>query len=154
MRGRIDETDYNIVNLLRRDGRISSTTIARDLKISEKTVRNRITRMGNDGILSIVAILDRAKLGYMAKAHVEVETEPLRVKDVAQLLAQMPEARWVSIVTGEYDILVSLCCKSNEGIFEFVTEKLAPIPGVRRTRTIMIVDELKHVEDWMPELEN
>ena len=60
----IDAIDSKIINLLQKDGRIPSTKIARGLGISEATVRNRIQRLIQEGIIQVVAVGNPFKLGF------------------------------------------------------------------------------------------
>jgi Lrp/AsnC family transcriptional regulator for asnA, asnC and gidA len=53
---KIDSIDASIIELLQRDGRLSNTDIARELDVSEATVRGRIKRLIDDEVIQIVAV--------------------------------------------------------------------------------------------------
>jgi Lrp/AsnC family transcriptional regulator for asnA, asnC and gidA len=83
-------------------------------------------------------------------ADVFVEVEPGRVREVAEITASFPQITYVACSTGESDVSISLRVRSIEELFEFVTEKLGKIPGVRRTQSYLLPVKLKDFDTWMP----
>ena len=55
-RPNIDELDSKIIEKLQKDGRVSNTDLAKSLKVSEATIRGRIKRLTDEGIIQIVAV--------------------------------------------------------------------------------------------------
>ena len=58
----LDVTDQKLVEQLQKDGRISHVTLAKQLGISERTVRNR--NLSKKGLIKIIALPDLGALGY------------------------------------------------------------------------------------------
>ena len=52
----LDELDYAIINLLREDGRLPYRAIARELGLTEATVRSRVKRLEESGSMRVVAV--------------------------------------------------------------------------------------------------
>jgi Lrp/AsnC family transcriptional regulator for asnA, asnC and gidA len=148
---RPDNTDWKIIALLNEDGRMPSAEIARVLgNISARTVTNRINALTEHGIINVRAVVNPAKVGYGVMADVFLEVEPGRVREVAGLAAEFPESSYVACATGESDVSISLRVRSIEELFDFVTEKLGKIPGVRRTQSYVLPLKIKDLDTWLP----
>jgi len=72
------------------------------------------------------------------------------VRKVAETVARFPQVSYVACATGETDVSISLRVRSNEELFDFVTEQLGRIPGVRRTQTHLLPAKLKDIDTWLP----
>lgn len=146
-----DSFDWKIIALLNEDGRMPSAEIARRLgNVSARTVTNRINSLNEHGIINIRAVVNPQLVGYGVLADVFLEVEPGRVREVAQQAAEYPESSYVACATGESDVSISLRARSIEELFDFVTEKLGKIPGVRRTRTYLLPLKIKDLDTWLP----
>jgi len=146
-----DQFDWKIIALLNEDGRTPSAEIARKLgNVSARTVTNRINTLTKHGIINVRAIVSPEKVGYGVMADVFVEVEPGRVREVAYKAAKFPQSSYVACATGESDVSVSLRVRSIEELFDFVTEKLGKIPGVRRTQSYLLPLKIKDLDTWLP----
>jgi Lrp/AsnC family transcriptional regulator for asnA, asnC and gidA len=146
-----DSFDWKIIALLNKDGRMPSAEIARKLgNVSARTVTNRINALTEHGIINVRAVVNPDKVGYSVMADVFVEVEPGRVREVAKQAAEFPQCSYVACATGESDVSVSLRLRSIEELFDFVTEKLGKIPGVRRTQTYLLPLKIKDLDTWLP----
>jgi len=76
-----------------------------------------------------------------AKAFVLIETEVGRTKDVVAALQNQKakEIKSVDLVTGPYDIIVVVEHDDFNAIGSLVTDKIHPVPGVRRTVTCLSI---------------
>lgn len=148
---KLDRTDWGIIYLLNKDGRMTSAEIARRLgDVSARTVTNRIETLRQHGIINVVAIVNPEKVGYSVMADVFIEVEPGQVRAVAEKTAEFPQVTYVACATGESDVSISLRVRSIEELFEFTTERLGKIPGVRRTQTYLLPLKIKDLDSWMP----
>lgn len=146
---RIDETDRKIIDCLRADGRMSSTEIARTLgPVSERTVRYRIDRMIERGVIQIGAIVNPRTLGYAVTADVWLEVVPDRLREVAERLAELPEVSYVAYSTGERDLSIQVYAQDNEDLHAFVSDVVGRIPGVTHTSTMLVPWKVKDVHQW------
>jgi Lrp/AsnC family transcriptional regulator, regulator for asnA, asnC and gidA len=131
----LTEADVAIIECLSRDARMSVSRIAQKLKIPESTVRHRMRRLVNEGILQFAAVTDPLKLGYPVWVWIGLNVEMRRIRDVANRLTKFPEVYFVGITTGGYDIILSAIFRSTEDLLAFLMENLAAIPGITRTST-------------------
>ena len=64
----MDELDRKIIALLQVDGRASNAKIAREVGVSEGTVRRRLRRLIQDDVVKVIAVPNLEKLGYATTA--------------------------------------------------------------------------------------
>ncbi len=133
----MDDLDIKIISRLQGDGRVSNVEIARDVGISEGTVRRRLKRLIQDEFIRVSALRDPGKMGYASEALVGVQADPCKIDQVAEDLARLDEVDWVTITTGAYDVFAWAALQSAEELGIFLRTKVGPIPGVRRTETFV-----------------
>ena len=132
----IDKLDLAIMSQLQEDGRKSFTDIAAELNIAKNTVRNRVARLQTAGLLRIIGWVDPTAVGYNAPALMQISVEPPSlIQEAAEQLADIPEVRFVAMVTGEYPIMVDVRCRDREHLTELITKKIYSIEGVTHART-------------------
>lgn len=89
---KLDHIDWAIITLLNEDGRMPSVEIERRLgNVSARTVTNRIESLILKGIINIRAVVNPEKVGYGVMAEVLIETEPGRLRQVAERTALFPQ---------------------------------------------------------------
>jgi Lrp/AsnC family transcriptional regulator for asnA, asnC and gidA len=89
-------------------------------------------------------------VGFGVMAEMFIQTEPGRLREVAEKTAGFPQVSYVACATGETDIIISLRARSIEELFDFITEELGKIPGVRHTQTYLLPLKLKDFATWLP----
>ncbi|HUT61535.1 MAG TPA: Lrp/AsnC family transcriptional regulator [Phycisphaerae bacterium] len=143
----MDTIDLRIALALADNGRMPNSEIARRLGVSEGTVRQRLRRLIGAGALKVQAMVnaDQAPNQYMAVIGLSLEGRQLE-KCAAQI-NRFPEVQRTLIVTGRFDILVSLLLDGHDRLVDFVTHKLSKVPGIRDSETFVC---LKDYEPWFP----
>lgn len=145
--GGLDDVSKGIIEQLQEDGRRPYATIGKAVGLSEAAVRQRVTRLLETGVMQIVAVTDPMQVGFSRAAMVGVEVEG-DIETVADLLSAMPEADYVVITTGSFDILVEVVCEDDESMLELINRRIRAIPGVRRTETFMYLTLRKQIYTW------
>ena len=133
----MDELDSRIIEMLQEDGRASNAGIAREVGVSEGTVRRRLKRLVQEEYIRVVALLDPGKMGYVSEALIGVQVDPDKIDQVAGDLAELHEVSWVSVTTGAYDIFAWASLPSPELLGIFLRNKVGTVLGVRRTETFV-----------------
>ncbi len=133
----MDELDRKIIGLLERNGRASNAKIARDVGVSEGTVRRRLKRLVSDHIINVIALPDPRKLGYESEALIGIQVDPDKIDQVANKVAELDSTRWVAVTTGTYDVFAWATLPNAEALGAFLREKVGTIQGVRRTETFV-----------------
>jgi Lrp/AsnC family transcriptional regulator, regulator for asnA, asnC and gidA len=146
----IDVVDYQIIDLLLEDGRMNAAEIARRLEgeSSERSIRYRINRMVEEGIITISAVVNPRALGYQVIADVFVEVEPGKIQEVAQALAAHEMVSYVACSIGDRDISAQVVARDNGEVYAFATEFIGHLPGVRKTTTSIVPMTMKDVHQW------
>ena len=121
----------------RRTGAPANARIARDVGVSEGTVRRRLQTLLSDGIIRVVALPDPEVLGYNTEALVGIQVDPDKIDEVARQLAALKESSWVSVTTGSFDIFCWVTLPSSEDLGNFLKSEVGTISGVRRTETFV-----------------
>ena len=144
-----DKIDIKIVNLLLEDGRMPASEIARRLgDISERAVRYRIDRMVNEGVIRISAVARPQVFGLTTIADIWMEVESDRILEVARKMTEFDNVSYVACGIGESDVSIQIVAKDTAEIYQFVTEVVRKVPGVRKTTTSIVPLILKDVYQW------
>lgn len=146
----LDALDYEIIALLAVDGRMPCTEMSRRLNQPARTIRYRLERLLMGNVLHVRPIVNPAMFGYSILADVLIETEAGRVWEVATAVSQLDDVSYVACATGDRDVSVQVLARSVDSLYQFITDQLHPIPGVRRTQTILLPIKLKDVYQWQP----
>lgn len=149
-----DDLDYQIIQELHRDARVSASEIARKTGANERTIRKRIERLIQDGVIRLTAILDPAAFGYVTAADIFLETVPDLEPAVLERLMSMPEVTYVALGQGTSEISIEARFKDNEALREFLGRTLPGIPGVTVTRYTLVPRILRNIDEWMPKKED
>jgi DNA-binding Lrp family transcriptional regulator len=146
----LDDTDQAIIALLRVDGRMPYRAIARELDVSENTVRARVRRMEESDTMRVVAVTDIEAAGYGMLLAIGVQVEGQSPEAVAHEMAVIPEVFSVSVVVGAQDIEILVVAQDQAALNELIANKLGAVPGVRRLTPALALDVLKNQPDWVP----
>ncbi|MBK7320652.1 MAG: Lrp/AsnC family transcriptional regulator [Anaerolineales bacterium] len=144
-----DKTDIKIVNLLLEDGRMSASEMSRRMgDISERSIRYRVDRMIDDGVIQISAVVSPEALGFTIKADVWLEVESDLIFEVAKKMAAFENVTYVACGIGQNDISIQVVARDTSEIYYFVTEVVRKVTGVRKTTTSIVPIILKDVYQW------
>lgn len=138
----IDDIDRAIMTELQIDGRRPFTEIARQLGLSEATVRQRVHRLERRGVMQIAAVIAPLRLG-LRRVLIGVRIRGHTPSAVEVQLRNLPEVDYVAIATGSYDLVLMAACSSDEQLAELVTERLRAVPGVDYLDVVTILRETK-----------
>lgn len=116
-----DKLNQQIIDMLESDGRLPFKEIAKALDISEGTVRNRVNRMKDAGVLQIKALVDRSAINYATDSMLGIKVAPTSSpSEVAKRLQDCSEIVFIIWVTGRYDLLVEIASEGDETLSKFL----------------------------------
>jgi Lrp/AsnC family transcriptional regulator for asnA, asnC and gidA len=144
----LDAVDRQIIRVLQEDGRTSNVDIARRVGVSEATVRKRLDRLVDAGVIRVVATPNPAKVGYATVTFITLDVDLAHLDRIADELIQLPQVRSVYYTTGESNLLVEAWFRSSDGLLRFLTQRIAAIPGVKRTATWHVLRTIKDTSRW------
>ena len=142
--GDFDQSEVKIIRLLQRNGRMSTAELARETGTSEPTVRRKLARLIDDGVITIRAVSDPVALGYAAPAYIGLDVERHRIEEVAQALSSYPMIETVAVITGPFDILVKAAFHSTAELYDFVLKELAKVKGIKDSHSFLVLRNFKH----------
>lgn len=105
----LDAVDKEIIELLRRDGRMSFAEISKRLDLPETTARYRVQRLLQTEAIQIIALRNQERLGMPYTANITLVVENERVNSVVGKLTCMEEVRYLAITAGRYNVFVEVC---------------------------------------------
>lgn len=139
----MDKLDLEIIELLSRNSRTSFMEIARKLKVSESTIRKRVSNLEKDSIIKKYSlIVDTDKIGFGNVALIGVDANPEKYLDIAQKLTEFDEIRYIGSSTGDHMFMLEVWAKNGDEL-KILTDKLKGLDGVTRICPAVIKDTLK-----------
>lgn len=144
----IDELDKGIIKLLARDGRMSFTEIGEQLNVTEKTIRTRYKILTEQGILKVTGVVNPVSIGIKVVAILQVAVDNGAFSDVRDCLVEFPSIRFVTMTSGDYQLLVQVYHKTHDELTEFLKE-LNKVQGVNRTNMIMQFEVYKNTFEYL-----
>jgi Lrp/AsnC family transcriptional regulator, regulator for asnA, asnC and gidA len=141
----LDATDLNIIEALRGDGRVAFAQIAEQLGVSPGMIRQRYTRLVEQGFLKVVAITNPIRMGYKTMAMIGIHVDGSKLLGVAEKISKLDEVIYLVISSGRFDIFAEVVCRDHEHLLRFITEKLSTIDGVRESESFMHLKIMKEV---------
>lgn len=140
----LDALDQQLVDMLARDARVSNRRIAAELGVTEGTVRGRIKRLQQDGLIAFTAItsFDMGKRSRLAFVNVQADVD--RVRDVAKAIGELPIINAVLITMGQFNITALLLFDELETVVEIASDQILSIDGVHHVETSIAVKTIKY----------
>ncbi|HUG17009.1 MAG TPA: Lrp/AsnC family transcriptional regulator [Thermomicrobiales bacterium] len=144
----VDDLDLRIIGALQLDGRRSVLDIARELDVPRSTVQRRLDNLIREKIIMVAAYADSSKLGLGIHAHLNLRVALAQADAVIQAVSALTEVRWLAVTTGPADIVAEAYFASSGHLHEFITTKLAGIPGITAVETSVILKVAKLTFHW------
>ncbi|ACM57902.1 Lrp/AsnC family transcriptional regulator [Halorubrum lacusprofundi] len=134
----MDDLDRRILSILRRDARTPYTEIADQVGTSEGTVRNRVDRMTEEGIIERFTVTTRTG---NVKAMIEISVEMnVDTAAVGERMVDWEEVDFVWQVSGEDDIVLVVDAVDTRAVNELISQA-REMDEVKSTKTRLILDE-------------
>jgi Lrp/AsnC family transcriptional regulator for asnA, asnC and gidA len=134
---KIDATNLAIIKQLR-DGRKSFKAIAEVLSVSENTIRARVSKLAEEGVLEISGLVDPESLPGHGVVMVGVKLQSMDLIKKGEEFSKLRGVVSVSVVTGRFDLILLVLLKEGFGLLEFYTEEVATIKGVQSVETFVV----------------
>ena len=134
-----DETVWKIISILE-EGYVPNNTIALELGVSEGTVRSRLKKMKEAGILQIRALINPDVLENKQLVLVAMRVAESKLLDrKAEELSHLKNVLSVSIASGRYDLIAEVLLDSNRGLVHFLTEELSKVEGILASESFIML---------------
>jgi DNA-binding Lrp family transcriptional regulator len=144
----LDELDRRIVVAMQHDGRASWRAIADAVGSSTATVARRGQNLIQSGTIRVAVMPALGSTGEVDSFLIRVTCQPGTQLSVAAELVAHSDVRFVTVVTGGYDIIAELVVKGGAIHYPQLIEELQSIEGVERWRSDLIMHVYKVSFDW------
>lgn len=133
----LDQANLTIIKQLR-NGRKSYKKIAEELSLSENTVRSRVHKLIQEGILEISGVLDAQEVEGHGVVMVGVKLKTMDLVHKGEEFSQLKGVVSVCVVTGRFDLILIVLLKPGFGLLEFYTEEVSRIRDVQSVETFVV----------------
>ena len=146
----LDDLDRSILRFLQEDGRTTNALMARELGVSEPTIRNRINRLCGGGLVKVTAVINPHAHGFACDVLIGLNCD-LTARDVISAsLSVFDEIVYLGHVTGRYDIVIEMLFPEDAALFAFVNKELTQISGITRAEILHVLKADRLDFDWRP----
>ena len=140
-----DDLNQRIIRLLQEDGRAAYDVIGQKLGVSGGTIRNRVARMRDAGMLRIVAVVDPVAVDYESDAMLGIRTAPgIAPGAVAQRLDPYPAVVYIMWVSGRFDLLVEVVCDEETELANFLNKHVHGQPDIAHVEVMTRIGMFKN----------
>ena len=132
----MDEINKKIIRELENNSRQTNIQLAKKLKVSEGTIRQRITKLSKNKIINFT--IETSTL-YGFSAMVLIKTDPsINTDIIAKKLKNIESVKNIFETTGNFDIIIKL---NTDSALEFngIIEKIRTINGIDSTESLVIL---------------
>ncbi|NRD76765.1 Lrp/AsnC family transcriptional regulator [Bacillus sp. BRMEA1] len=147
---KLSSEEIEILRIMEENHKISVESIALMVMSSEESVRKTIKKLEDDKIImSYPTLIDWSKVEGQENiiAMIDVKVTPKRgvgFDEVADRIARFPEVSSLYLMSGGYDLSITIEGKTMNQIATFVSEKLSTIENVISTTTHFMLKKYKH----------
>lgn len=145
---KLDATDWQILDLLQNDARISNVDLARAVGLSPSPCLNRVRTLEEGGYISrYVTLLDALQLGLKVSVFIQVtlerQIEPA-LDTFEKAIRERPEVMECYLMTGDADYLLRVVVTDIQVLEEFILKFLSRLPGVGNIRSSFALKQVKY----------
>ena len=144
---KVTPTDRTLIRLLQQNARASFAELSRATGIPESTVRRRVERLQERGVISFSMSADPATLGYEIAAMIGLKVDIATLDRLGERLRAMPEVTYAAFAMGSLDVVVQVVVRSQSELVALL-RSLADVEGVRTTETFLLPEVLKPATAW------
>jgi len=133
----MDDTDKQIIKLLKDDSRAGYAEIGSKVSLSEGAVRKRIKILSDQGVIRKFTV--KIGLAEGAQAITLLATNPsLPTVEISRKIQEIPNVETIYEVTGEYDIVAVINGMNVMEVNECI-EKIRRVDGIQKTNTMIVL---------------
>ncbi len=137
-----DDNDRTIIDILRNNARSSLRDIAKVVKMSPSSVRNRIERLVERGLIKRFTVdMDYRKMGYEIQVIVLITSRPGSSEEIYKALQSFNEIFKVYWTSGPANFVCIVRVQNMNELSQFMTGKLEKLKGVERVESMFLMPE-------------
>ena len=134
---KLDKINIALLRYLR-DGRMAYKKIAENLDVAEGTIRSRVKKMQDEGVLEITGLVDPDCIPEQSIIMVGVRVKDMNLVKKGEEFSKLRGVISVCVVTGRYDLLLTVGLTSSFGMLEFYNDEVSTIDHVGEVETFAV----------------
>jgi Lrp/AsnC family transcriptional regulator, regulator for asnA, asnC and gidA len=134
---KIDKTSLAIIKHLK-EGRKSFQKIAKDLNITENTVRARVKRLTEERVLAVTGLVDPEAIPGHRLVMIGIKLGTMDLVKKGDEFSRLKGVVSVCVVTGRYDLILTVLLNDTHGLLEFYTKQVSKIKDVQSAETFVV----------------
>lgn len=146
----LDDLDKQILAYLQEEGRMTFVTLASHLGVSEGTIRKRVKRLEEQGVMKTMGVTDPLKMGLDTVAFIWFKVDRHYMDSVIDALNRLRAVRYLVVTTGGHDLVAMVVLPNRLKLVSLLNEELANIDGIVSTETSIVLQIHKQIYDWAP----
>jgi Lrp/AsnC family transcriptional regulator for asnA, asnC and gidA len=139
----IDNLDDRIITALKRDGRYSHATLARELDSHTATIARRVNKMLREETIAVKAVLNPFKVAYDVHALIALDINLAKADRIAAPLVNNPNISLVATTFGRYAMLLLADFPTWEMLQAYITRELPGIEGIKKIDVFPVIENKK-----------
>ncbi|CCA90227.1 MULTISPECIES: Lrp/AsnC family transcriptional regulator [unclassified Novosphingobium] len=139
----LDELDHRIIAILSQDARVSNRKIAADLDVNEGTIRGRLKRLQNEGLIAFTALTSPRLDKGNNLAFVAVQADMLHFHQIARELKRIPTIHSIMTMLGPFNIMTTCVYRDIEELHAVTVSQILAVEGVHHVETSIAVKTVK-----------
>ncbi|WP_414690967.1 Lrp/AsnC family transcriptional regulator [Novosphingobium sp.] len=143
----LDDLDRKIITVLREDGRITVTDLARRVGMSKTPCQIRMRRLIGSGVIrGFRAVIDPAGLGLDHVAFAEVKLSDTReqaLDEFNRAVRRIAEVEECHMIASSFDYLLKVRTADIRRYRAVLGEKISSLPHVAGTSTFVAMETVK-----------
>ncbi|MBY9011909.1 MAG: Lrp/AsnC family transcriptional regulator [Candidatus Lokiarchaeota archaeon] len=139
----MDIIDLKILDLLKEDGRLSYNDISKSVRKTEATVRRRVKKLVEDGIIKKFTVDYEIDTKQKINATIKIEPDFKDIKRILKELTNIEEISSLWRLSGDCGLLLKVDIDSIENFNPLIEEKISQITGIKIIETCFITDIIK-----------
>jgi len=141
------DLDLSIIKAMQADPRQTLTKLAQTVGCRTSVARKRLDLLVNQGAITFTIIVDPTALGYNIGVMVLVKVKQDHVSAVANELAKQNIARHVSLITGQWQIIIMAQFPDSRHMNHFLSKELPLVSGVIEYEVVQLVRTRKYTSN-------
>ena len=139
----LDQLDLRIIRSLNKDARKPFKTIAKELDVSDATIRKRIKRLEEDGVIKqFMVLLDYRLMGRVVKAFIGLKISPSKIQSIVEKLEMLTDVHVLYRTTGTMDLFLEVIFSDLDELNSFLSNELN-LDGIIETEVNVVISPYK-----------
>ncbi len=137
-----------LLALIEKNAKLTNAQLAAMLGSTEAEVAAELARLEREGVIrGYMSLIDWERVDKdLCSARIEIKVTPqsgMGFDEIAQRLSQFEEVETVYLMSGGYDLALTVSGRSFREVALFVSHRLAPLPSVVSTATHFVLRRYK-----------